>query len=118
MQSQTQLTASSMSISLEAIFGVIAILVALPPTILATMKLIAQRRGQNILPVAQVNQGEFLGRGFELWWPRLTLSGIQATQAMRSNFHLLSGSSPKWNRCSTPTNDLVRVKKSYQPLLI
>lgn len=50
-----------MSISLEAIFAAVAILVALPPAIVVTMRFIASRRRQHILPVVRAHEGEISG---------------------------------------------------------
>lgn len=48
-----------MSISLEAIFGAISILVALPSAIVVIMRFAALRRQQPILPIFQDRQREF-----------------------------------------------------------
>lgn len=49
-----------MSISLEAIFGAIAVVVALPSAIVIFMRFVAHRRRQHVLPMVQVRLGEFV----------------------------------------------------------
>ena len=65
---------SDMSISLEAIFGAISILVALPSAIVIIMRLSALRRQQHVLPVFQDRQREFHVSNFARRFPHLTHS--------------------------------------------
>lgn len=86
----------SMSISLEAIFGAIAILVALPPVVVIVMRSLARRRRRRqILPLAQPRYGELLERKAESQEAWLNPSKIQAPEWNCHRFQLLSVSSPK-----------------------
>ena len=99
---------TQMSISLEAVFGAIAILVALPPAVVIVMRSMARRRRQHILPLVQAHQGELFGKRTTLQGPRLIPSTIQASKSICRCFHLLFVLSQKWKCCSMPTGDLIR----------
>lgn len=63
-----------MSISLEAIFGAISILVALPSAIEVIMRFTALRQQQDVLPVFQDHQREFRVFNLGQKFPHMTHS--------------------------------------------